>query len=392
MAEEKYKGITIKNSSAIGPMEAFEMRGTYEKIYPDIVSPFDFNNSGNIFYGRKDDAQDIIHVNEFYLKQINSQYSENLFCINFVADAFEDLRNYLKVQTFAKLTSDNFFTSNWDGVNAWQDPHIFYDNRMADLYQVYVRGNLYLNNNNNLVENVDDFLRIFFNDFYPSTNKRMPLTKSGILASKYYNPTSTGLCIEISSDSHSLDSVKFNKFLKSPNFEYYLLAAAKFGFFVDKNAPWRLVANLNSPAMQKYMLEYQLTLNNVFDTVYVKTYKYDIQNIKVYLKQMYESFLILSPTYTKKVPTYENEKCPPYKQVQNVAVHREKLNSENYDKKYGDLFWLKIYYRIKLDESEVSQSIFLLTKELEKIEQIYNSLDFDQTLDYINDRIKSQTS
>ena len=33
-----------------------------------------------------------------------------------------------------------------------------------------------------------------------------------------------------------------------------------------------------------------------------------------------------------------------------------------------------------------------LAKELEKIEQIYNSLDFDQTLDYINDRIKSQTS
>jgi hypothetical protein len=56
------------------------------------------------------------------------------------------------------------------------------------------------------------------------------------------------------------------------------------------------------------------------------------------------------------------------------------------------LFWLKLYYRLKLDEINVAQSNFLLTKELEEIEQIYNSLDFDQTLDYVNDRIKSQTS
>ena len=107
---------------------------------------------------------------------------------------------------------------------------------------------------------------------------------------------------------------------------------------------------------------------------------------------MYEAFLDISPSFTKKSPTYDNEKCPTYLQAQNISVPRAPLDPAQYDTRYGDLFWLKLYYRLKLDEINVTHSSFLLTKQLEEIEQIYNSLDFDQTLDYINDRIKSQTS
>ena len=79
-------------------------------------------------------------------------------------------------------------------------------------------------------------------------------------------------------------------------------------------------------------------------------------------------------------------------QAQTVSVPRAPLNSIQYDTKYGDLFWLKLYYRLKLDEVGASLSSFLLTKELEEIGQLYNSLDFEQTLDYINDRVKTQAS
>ena len=75
-----------------------------------------------------------------------------------------------------------------------------------------------------------------------------------------------------------------------------------------------------------------------------------------------------------------------------MLVEREKFNMDSFNVKYDDLFWLKLYYRLKLDEIKVNLSDFLLTLELQKIQQIYNSLDFEQTLDYINDRIKSQTS
>ena len=45
---------------------------------------------------------------------------------------------------------------------------------------------------------------------------------------------------------------------KDPNFEFYRNSAKNFGFFVDKNAPWRLVANLRSPKIA------YISLKNVF--------------------------------------------------------------------------------------------------------------------------------
>ncbi len=49
---------------------------------------------------------------------------------------------------------------------------------------------------------------------------------------------------------------KFDKFIGNPNFKLYSLAASKYGFLVDLNAPWRLVANLNSENMKKYISQY----------------------------------------------------------------------------------------------------------------------------------------
>ena len=96
MVDEKYQNVTINNSNTVGPMGAFELRSAYAEIYPDTVATFDFHDSSNILYGRVNGDNDAVHANEFYLKQIESSKSENLFCINFVADAFEDFRYYLK--------------------------------------------------------------------------------------------------------------------------------------------------------------------------------------------------------------------------------------------------------------------------------------------------------
>ena len=390
MADSKYEGIQIQNSIGAGPKETFKIRETYDEVFPDIVSSYDFNSEQNLFYGRIDYDQDIVHANEFYLTQIKSTKSEEVFCLNFVSDAFEDFKNSIKIQYTNRLKPDEFFTTDWDAEKGWETPHGFYDNRMSDVNQVFVKGNLFLKNNKDLIRNIDDFFRVFFNDFYFSMHNSMPLTKSGIIASKYYNPSSTGMCIEISNDSTGLDSVKFEKFIKSPNFEFYLLTAADHGFVVDRNVPWRLIANLNSPKMQQYMALHNLNQSNIFSTCFVKTHKYDIQNLKVYMKQMYNYFLSISPIYTVMSPSFD--KCTPYDALEKTEIQREKISEEAYSEAYPDIFWLKLYYRLKLNEKKIKIANVILMKEVEKIEQTYNSLDFDQTLDYINGRIKSQTS
>tara|TARA_A100001391_G_C5069218_1_gene277891 strand:- start:75 stop:1256 length:1182 start_codon:yes stop_codon:yes gene_type:complete len=387
---DKYEGITIKNSSSANSKEMFEIRQTYDSVFPSTVESYDFIDKKNIMYGRLNIDNDTVHVNEFYLKEISSTKSNNILCLNFVGHAFRDFREAFKNEYGKTIKKDQFFSTDWDAKKSFENPHIFYDRRMKDITDVFIKQNLFAKNNKDLVKNIDDFMRILFDDFYPSMGSKMPITKSGLIASKYYNPATTGLCIEISSDDAGLDYVKFNKFIKSPNFEFYLLLAAEYGFFVDKNTPWRLVANLNSSKMQEYMAKYNLSKGTVFDTCFVKTYKYDIQNLKAYIWQMYESFLAISPNYMESVPVFGTLKCPPDKQANKKAVPREKITYDSFQSKYDNLTWLKIYYRIKLDEIGVNQSNALTTKELQKIEQIYNSLDFEGALDYVNDRVKLQ--
>ena len=111
---------------------------------------------------------------------------------------------------------------------------------------------------------------------------------------------------------------------------------------------------------------YGLHTGNLFDTCFVKTFQYDIQNLKVYLKQMYAAFTSLSPTYI--------EECPNH----NVAVKRKKVNSQEYDKIYDDLFWLRTYYRIKLNEVGIKLPKAALELEMRNVENSYKYIDSGQ--------------
>jgi len=80
----------------------------------------------------------------------------------------------------------------------------------------------------------------------------MPFTKSGIINAFYMAPMSTGLCLEIDDKPYDED-VNKHAFLKDPNFNVYRILARRFGFMVDRNVPWRLVADVQSFKMREYM-------------------------------------------------------------------------------------------------------------------------------------------
>ena len=42
---------------------------------------------------------------------------------------------------------------------------------------------------------------------------------------------------------------------------------------IDKNVPWRLVADLASPIMQEYMVRHKTSLENVFNTHFSRAIK-----------------------------------------------------------------------------------------------------------------------
>ena len=73
MSQINYEDITIENSISAGSKAIFVLRETYDKVFPDIVGVYDSYNQDNILYGRVDPSGDVIHANEFYLRQVNAE-------------------------------------------------------------------------------------------------------------------------------------------------------------------------------------------------------------------------------------------------------------------------------------------------------------------------------
>ena len=78
------------------------------------------------------------------------------------------------------------------------------------------------------------------------------VTNSSYMISRNSSPLASGLCLEVSDLDHSNDEDKSKHFLDDPNFQIYKILAADSGFAIDKNAPWRLVADIASEKMLEF--------------------------------------------------------------------------------------------------------------------------------------------
>ena len=272
-------GVQVYGSNGLGAKDIFNQRLEYQYQYPiefkpetlkagDLISQFDtpfellsdmegpepinYWSANYQKYGKIDGDNNIIIPNIKNFKQIKTK-NEAIFVFNFVADAFEDLVAFIKTQRFNRLHPDDFLTQNIEAKRGWFDVNQYHEKVMKQYYSSFVGPFLKSSNLSKKILNFDSFLDIFLNLYFPKMMLELPLTKTGVLESRKISPNMSGLCVEISLDSHSNDYNKFNKYLNNVNYEFYTLAASKFGFLVDKNAPWRLVANLNSPKMQEYI-------------------------------------------------------------------------------------------------------------------------------------------
>jgi len=176
------------------------------------------------------------------------------YALNFVADAWHDFAKKAR-----ELASKNiiFKDSPWakpEVFKAWQPAENAYDRYMREsIYPVFYDNFLYENGRNKKVKNISDFINQFDEFMSDLMVKAGPVTLSGFIESNYSPVYSSGLIIEISSDEYDDD---FNKSYTFNDRNFSLIAdiASHYGFSIDKNIPWRLVADLRNPAMLEYML------------------------------------------------------------------------------------------------------------------------------------------
>ena len=210
-------------------------------------------------YGRVDQIGDARYApDSLHYTRRKQLVGTNLFALNFVADAFNDFK--ARVDRISSLSGPNAYAGiesnslirNFSAQKAYISFESLYSTYIEGVFDIFMKEYLRKTSRDQEIEGYSDFLRNFVK-FTNTYARSMPITKTAVIKYGYNTILTNGLVIEIAYDDHDDDDVKA-KYIDDPNFTYFHQLAKKYGFNVDHNAPWRLVANISSPQMQRYWL------------------------------------------------------------------------------------------------------------------------------------------
>ena len=248
-----------KGKNSLNSKELFKQREIYRDLaypddLPDIPQPIDvwYNK---FLYGKVDPEGNAVFLNEDMLKKLPSEEGD-IFALNFVVDAFEDLQNYMAVAANrGKISTEDSKYFPVEPKRGWTSVQNRYFEHIDAIYQAFTSTYLGLKENNKKLVTFKDFMDIFWT-YIKEIQPDFPFTRTGFIMSHYCPIATTGLVVEVSDDDHGDDEIKFEDFINDDNFFFFVAAARRFGFRVDKNAPWRLIADVKSETMQDYMSRY----------------------------------------------------------------------------------------------------------------------------------------
>ena len=241
------------NSSAI---QAFTQRKYYkDQVYPNhFIAPWPLD----LWYDRhlfgKIDTQGYpIYADNSKLKQLSGDDS-NIFALDFVVDAFNDFKSHFLYANRGSVEGTPF--ALLEPARGTTQVLKKYDTWMDTVYNIFANDFMARKKRDDKLINFDSFIKLFRKFIYLNY-KELPFTLSQYILSPKASPSVSGLIIDISLDGHGDDFSKYKNFISDQrNFLCYVNSAQEYGFKIDKNFPGRLIADINSPAIKKYMEVY----------------------------------------------------------------------------------------------------------------------------------------
>jgi hypothetical protein len=317
--------------------DTFEARKIYSDIFQNKGIPtIDLWNE-KPFYGKVDGSgYSVSLLEQSTLKQLTIK--EPMFCVDFVADAFKDFSRFL----LNNAKNSAILANNRTPVKAWESFKLTYSLFLEGKMKYFVES--YLPDFRNDIRNFQDFIKIFFK--FLEDTKPLVFTRSSYIKSSLCSVYVTGLVIDLSKTEKDKDIQKEKLFL-DPDFGFYLNTARKFGFYVDKNIPWRLVANLSSPKLQSYMEPYGITYkpnteSDFFSKYHNYTFVYELEDLRRFLFDSYSRFVSM---FTDTITQVNQEG----KKIIHI-VPKETLTELPNDK----LFWLNLYLKVLLKDMDIN--------------------------------------
>ena len=411
-----------------------------EDIFPAVIETafFDFWGRDRLF-GRVNTTGNAVIVRESSLKQLKYASADSpLYALNFVADAWRDFAEKVKqdMERGRLFQSGPYYEMK--AKKSWVSADSSYHDYMVDvMYPVF--SDLFLGlqkDKAQQITGIDSYLRVFTDFSKISLKFGGPLTLSGFLESIYCSPLNSGLVIEISNSSHAVDFEKIQNFLYDDNFGPISDIATQYGFAIDKNAPWRFVADLRSPAMREYMIgidmeDFDLPLNGLddcgepvntdvnlpepygysaipgftdvlrhapgypqyeemrldskeevvykkmFSSAFSEIWTLDMDILKFYLVDFYNAIVKAQPTICKprdRSNFLSNNGCA-IENFTDELITRVQVDSALFDSKsgaYRDKWNLKAYYILRSAERGLQKSKLGVKKDIRKMINVYD--------------------
>ena len=307
----------------------------------------DFRFAEAIVYGKIDtQGQPVIldpSVDDTILRKVGvSDDNPGIMAVNFVADAFADLEKYFKAaRQNGKIKLDDPYLSVPTPKRAYLS---------FETMKKAARGNAYTNGyleyifeleaaTGNTIGTFNVFMRNFLH-YVDRVSFAFPFLKPEMVKHRSVPILTSGLVVEIAEGDFSKDNPIDQLFYKSPNFDYYLNVAMKVGFSVDKNAPWRLVADLSSPTMRQYMAEYGITGPQSFFSSYCRpAHRNDFEEFMDFIIRIYNF-------YVEK----KNGTSKPVRRGKLILTERynlERMNRLKVYERYGPDYLINNYVELK---------------------------------------------
>ena len=282
-----------------------------------------------------------------YLSQISTSAPEaggNIGAVNFVVDSFNEMsKQFNKAVITGQISGNEKYLSNLKVYRGYEDVNEKY----AKYYKIYSEkiAQSLKSDKENPFYTFDEFVDRLVATISNSTSTH-PLTKTGFIKSKYCSIHASGLALEIADISYTNDQQKMDHFINSKNWEFYVKTCSSYGFLIDRDVPWRIVADIGNPDfMLAFANRYGLTkskqsfMNRYYDLVH-DTY---FRAFKSYLLKIYNMSRVFEHT--------EINECGRPERTQTVQYEISQISSL-----FSDEYFLRLYFKIRLMEESTSMN------------------------------------
>ena len=364
-----------QGSNKLNAYGSFYFRDVYDCfIFKDAECDFWYKNG---FFGRVNDAKEPVVVNERYLRQLTTGDDKTVLALPPVVEAWKALVAHMNKAIFrGDIDPEKSLFGNLKPVRGWYSSHMQYKNYNSTLYDVFT-GDFMSTPRDHKIKDFKSFVDVFL-EFTDRLCLKLPWTREGFHLSYKATPHYSGMFIEIAEVPHDLDSLKAS-FLADRNFSFFKKAANRHGFKLDKNAPWRLVPDLESRGMARNMKKVQTNREIFYDDYFIKTYQYELENFKHFLWGWYNGYVSANPV-VQVIDLDSGVEDP--KLLERVSYTEEELFAE-----FSDHYFLKLYAYVRAKEVDKNWNQATFSRIVYRAREILRVKGKDTAMKYLHENI-----